>query len=199
MTSILFIRPLRWLVSFTLIALLSGCFYPEKFTLDVDFQEDGAVNLTYEGTIFSHDALTHMRVSKKSLTAQEDANMTKIAEVIGKRPEIKSVKYIGNGRYQIKAQRSGHKGQLLTDMPIFGVFRDLDKNTDLLMQTGLNVEPVYKTLGLSPEGVIRITIPDNANVVSSSTEPSRSMVLFGKRTYTWNYKLGAEAKMRLRF
>jgi hypothetical protein len=199
MISRFFSRFIRALSALAFVALLSGCFYPEKFTLDVDFQEDGAVNLTYEGTIFSHDALTHMRVSKKTLTAQEDESMVKIAEILAKRPEFRSAKYIGNGRFQIKAQRSAHKGQLLTDMPIFGVFRDLEQNTDLVMQTGMNVEPVYKSLGLSPEGVIRISLPDNAKVVSSTTEASRSMVFFGKRTYTWNYKRGAEAKMRLRF
>lgn len=182
-----------------MVALLSGCFYPEKFTLDAEFHEDGSVDLAFDGVIFAQDALTHMRVTKKPLNAQDEANMQKIGEALGKRPEIKSVKYIGNGRYQIKATRSARGDQLLADMPIFGVFRDLDRNTDVVMQTGANVEPMYKTLGLAPEGVIRITLPDNAKVVSSTTEASRSMVLFGKRTFTWNYKLGAEAKMRLRF
>lgn len=186
-------------MTLALITLLSGCFYPEKFTLDVDFQDDGAVLLTYEGTTFLHEALTHMRVSKKELTAQENATMVKIAESIAKRPDVQSATYIGNGRFQIKATRSAHKGQLLADMPIFGVFRDLDQNTDLLMQTGLNVDPIYKELNLAPTGVIRITVPDSATVVSSTTEPKRSMLFFGKRTYTWNYKLGAEARMRLRF
>jgi hypothetical protein len=194
-----FTSPARWLSLLALVTILSGCFYPEKFTLDAAFHEDGSVDLTYEGVIFSQDALTHMRIAKKPLNAQEEANMQKIAEALGKRPEVRSIKYIGNGRFQVKATRSARSGEMLADMPIFGVFRDLDRNTDVVMQTGVNVEPMYKTLGLSPEGVIRITLPDNAKVVSSTTEASRSMVLFGKRTYTWNYKLGAEAKMRVRF
>lgn len=99
----------------------------------------------------------------------------------------------------MKGVRSARGDQLLTDMPIFGVFRDLENTTEGVMQTGTNAEPVYKVLGLKPEGVIRITLPDNAKVLSSTTEPSRSMLLFGKRTVTWNYKLGAESRMRLRF
>lgn len=199
MQEIIVTRLLRWLAIIGMVASLSGCFYPEKFTLDVVFSEDGSVNLTFEGTIFSYDALLQMRHGNRSLTSKEDATMQKVGDVLGKRVEIKSIKYIGDGRYQIKAQRAARRDQLLVDMPIFGVFRDLENNTEAVMQTGSNASDAYQKVNIHPEGVIKITLPDNAKVVSSTTEPSRSMVLFGKRTVTWNYKLGAEAKMRLRF
>lgn len=199
MTSSPFCNLMRWLALLAATVALSGCFYPEKFTLDADFHEDGSVDLTFDGTVFSHDALTHMRISKKPLNAKEDADMQKISEVIARRPEVKSMKYIGNGRFQIKGVRSARGNELLVDMPIFGVFRDLQNTTEVVMQTGTNAEPVYKVLNLQPEGTIRITLPDNAKVISSSIEPSRSMILFGKRTVTWKYKLGAEERMRLRF
>lgn len=199
MKSQFFTTLLRWLSALALVAFLSGCFYPEKFTLDADFHEDGSVDLTYDGVIFAQDAVARMRATKKPLNEHEDSTMLKVGDVLAKRPEFKSVKYLGNGRYQIKATRSARGDQLLVDMPIFGVFRDLENNTDVVMQTGTAAEPMYRGLGVNPEGVIRITVPDNAKVISSSTEPSRSMLLFGKRTFTWNYKLGSEAKMRLRF
>ncbi|MDT8992702.1 hypothetical protein RQP54_17655 [Curvibacter sp. APW13] len=194
-----FTHSLRWLSMLALVTALGGCFYPEKFTLDVDFHEDGSVDLTFEGKVFISEALQQMQATKQGLSAQQESNMRQIAEALGKRPEFQSAKYLGDGRFQIKAVRSARKDQLLADMPIFGVFRDLSGNTDAVMQTGTNAEPVYKSLGIKPEGVIRIHLPDNAKVVSATVEPSRSMLLFGKRTATWDYKLGAEAKMRLRF
>lgn len=189
----------RWLTALALIGLLSGCFYPEKFTLDVVFEDDGSVNLTFDGTVFAEEALMQMRDGKRSLTANEDATMHKVAEALGKRMEIQSAKYIGNGRFQVKAQRGARGNEILMDMPVFGVLRDTSGNTDVLMATGSQAEPIYKVLGVKPEGVIRITIPDKAKVLTSSKEPSRSMLLFGKRTVTWSYKLGAEERMRLRF
>ncbi len=189
----------RWLAVLALIGLLSGCLYPEKFTLDVVFEDDGSVNLTFDGSVFAEEALMQMRDGKRSLTANEDATMHKVAEALAKRMEIQSAKYIGNGRFQVKAQRGARGNDILMDMPVFGVLRDTSGNTDVLMATGSQAEPIYKVLGVKPDGVIRITIPDKAKVLTSSKEPSRSMILFGKRTVTWNYKLGAEERMRLRF
>lgn len=189
----------RWLTALALIGLLSGCFYPEKFILDVVFEDDGSVNLAFDGTVFAEEALMQMRDGKRGLTANEDATMHKVAEALGKRMEIQSAKYIGNGRFQVKAQRGARGNEILMDMPVFGVLRDTSGNTDVLMATGSQAEPIYKILGVKPEGVIRITIPDKAKVLTSSKEPSRSMFLIGKRTVTWNYKLGAEERMRLRF
>lgn len=189
----------RWLTALALVGLLSGCFYPEKFTLDVVFDDDGSVNLTFDGTVFAEEALMQMRNGKRSLTATEDATMHKVAEALGKRMEVQSAKYVGNGRFQVKAHRGARGNEILMDMPVFGVMRDTSGNTDVLMATGTQAEPVYKVLGVKPEGVIRVTIPDKAKVLTTSTDPSRSMFFFGKRTVTWNYRLGAEERMRLRF
>lgn len=192
-------RLMSWLVSMALLASLGGCFYPEKFSLDVVFEKDGSVDLTFDGTVFSEDALMQMRNGKRSLTVGEDATMTKVAEALGKRMEIQSAKYIGNGRFEVKARRGARGNEILMDMPVFGVLRDSSGNTDIFMATGSQAEPIYKVLGVKPEGVVRITIPDNAKVLYASSEPVRSMFIFGKRSFTWNYRLGAEQKMRIRF
>jgi hypothetical protein len=88
---------------------LSSCWIPEKFDATVNINKDGSYTFIYDGTLTYAPALAAAKEGK--LGPKDEAELQKQAVELRKKPEFKSVDYLGSGRYKVLVEKHGKVGE----------------------------------------------------------------------------------------
>lgn len=180
--------------------LLSGCLFPEKFKARVDVNPDASYQVKFDGTVAHVAAVMKMVSSKAPLTDKDDAQMRQEVDKMSKAKGAKKVSYIGNGRFKLEVDDSRPAGASMNLFDVFSI--STDKQGIMTFTSPPFTEKDRKELsklGLSIDGTLEITLPKNAEVISSNaTSTPKLFGLFG--TYGW--KIGdiqTRPVMKVRF
>lgn len=182
-------RMIKLLAAATCVAALAGCFVPEKFTAEVNMAKDGSYTYEYSGITAFVPAIMDMVKSGKGLSDKNDKDLKSQEQKLAKSPDVRKVTYVGNGRYDMKISGERKSGQATNVLDAFRVFTDKDGVINI---TSAVIKPSDKEelakLGLNIDGKLSVTLPKNAEVISSNaTSSPKFFGLFG--TYSW--KIGS--------
>lgn len=169
-------------------ALLTGCLLPEHFKAGVDFNEDGSYAYRYSGTAIH--VLGAMQLKQaKVLSAKDDAQLKAFAVSVAKRPDVRSMTYRGDARYQLDMDGRGNAGQSFSMLDFLRISTDKAGVTTVF-------SPAIKEsdrrqlaqLGVKIDGTLDVKLPKNAEIISqNATSEPKFFGMFG--TYSW--KIGA--------
>lgn len=171
------------------VSALAGCFVPEKFTAEVNLAKDGSYSYEYSGVTAFVPAIMEMVSGGKGLDDKTEKDLKNQEQKLAKSPDVRKVTYIGNGRYDMKISGERKSGQATNVLDAFRVFTDKDGVINI---TSAVIKPSDREelakLGLKIDGKLSVTLPKNAEVLSSNATSSPSFFgLFG--TYSW--KIGS--------
>lgn len=168
---------------------LTGCFIPEKFTASIKMANDGSYSYRYDGLTAFAPALLGMNTTGTSLSAKDERDLQAQAVKLGKAPDVQKSSYVGNGRYEFIITGERKRGQAASVLEAFRVFTDKDgviNITSVALQAKDKAE--LQKLGLKMDGKLEVTLPKNAEIISSNATSSPSFFgLFS--TYSW--KIGS--------
>lgn len=170
-------------------AALTGCFIPEKFTASVKMTSDGSYSYRYDGLTAFVPAILEMKKTGTAPPAKIEQDLQAQADKLGKSPDVQKSVYAGNGRYEFVISGERKPGQAASVLDAFRVFTDKDGYINI---TSVGLKPADKAelqkLGLKINGKLEVTLPRNAEVISSNATSTPSLFgLFG--TYSW--KIGS--------
>jgi hypothetical protein len=168
--------------------LLAGCLIPEKFTAKADIQPDGSYSASYAGTVVH--GLAAMQIAKAGrLSANDDASLKREVDKMKRSPDVQSVSYLGNGKYELALAAKREKGKALDLLNILSIKTGKD---GIITISSAKIEEKGKKdlsqLGIKVDGTLTVSIPRNAEVIeqNATTTPS----FFGLvGTYSW--KIGS--------
>jgi len=177
------------LATITATVALTGCFIPEKFTASVKMANDGSYSYRYDGLTAFAPAVLDMNATGKGLSAKKESDLQAQAVKLGKSPDVQKSSYVGNGRYEFVITGERKPGQMASVLEAFRVFTDKDgiiNITSIALTASAKAE--LQKLGLKMDGKLEVTLPKNAEIISSNATSSPSVFgLFG--TYSW--KIGS--------
>lgn len=168
--------------------LLTGCLVPEKFAAKADIHPDGSYSFSYNGTVVH--GMAAMQIAKTGkLTAKDETGLDREAEKMKRNPDVKSVSYKGNGRYELVLDATRKKGQPLNMLNIASVRTDKD---GIITISSAEIKEKDKKelsqLGIKVDGTLEISVPKNAEIIShNATSTPKFFGLVG--TYSW--KIGS--------
>ncbi|MGZ5199209.1 MAG: hypothetical protein ACXWC4_05505 [Telluria sp.] len=169
-------------------ALLTGCLVPEKFAAKANFQPDGNYSFSFAGTVVH--GMAAMQIAKTGkLTPKDDAALEHEVVSMKRNPDVQSVKYKGNGRYELTLDAKRKKGQALELLNIMNVRTGKD-GVITISSAELNEKGKkdLSQLGIKVDGTLEVTIPKNAEVIAhNATGAPTFFGLIG--TYSW--KIGS--------
>jgi hypothetical protein len=162
--------------------LLTGCLVPEKFTANIDVQKTGAYAFNYSGTMVNALALMDIKSSGK-LTEKSELALRADADKIKKDPEVKSISYLGGGRYKLDYAASREPGKPLKFIDTFKVVTGKDGVTTISsIEMSARDRQELESLGLSIDGNLSVKLPGNAVVISQN---ATSTPILGFGSYSW--------------
>ena len=168
--------------------LLTACLVPEKFSAKASFQPDGAYSVTYAGTAVH--AMAAMQAAKTGkLTAKDEASLEQEVAKMKRNPDVQSVSYRGNGRYELRLEAKRTKGQALDLLSILKVNTGKD-GVITISSPPINEKSRKEMaqLGIKVDGTFDVTLPKNAEIISQNATGTPSFFgLMG--TYSW--KIGS--------
>lgn len=94
------------LISIAPLLLLTGCWWPEKFTATLDINSDRTFTFRYEGILAYAPAVAELKKSGK-LQAGVENDLKQAQKELMKEEGFKSCSYKGDGRFQIVYEKSG--------------------------------------------------------------------------------------------
>ncbi len=182
----------------TIAVLASGCLVPEKFAAKADFQADGSYAFTYVGTVVHGMAAMQMAQNGKKMSAQDEKLFQQEAVVMGKKPDVRSVQYKGDGRYQLSLESKRKKGEPLNAFDIFKVRTDKDGVTTV---SSADMTPKAKAelaqLGIKIDGTFELALPKSAEVIThNATSTPKLFGMIGN--YGWKIN-GADQRPLVTF
>lgn len=172
---------------FSLVAcfsLLAGCFIPEKFDANIQFNEDSTFNYTYDGTIVN--ALGAAEKHKKgSLSEKSKAEFPKIIAQLKKDPATKSVSQVNDITYKVSLDRKGQPSNMFSLMDFIKIRKDQSGVITVFTPkfTEKNLKEL-KELGVNVDGTLKIALPKNAEVIESNAQSKPSLM----SGYSWKIK-----------
>ena len=100
-------RPItRFLAAVFGLLVLTGCWFPDDFTMDVNIRADGRYAVRYEGALTSIPMLRRMAVDQLDQEAELELAEVYINDL--KRDSgYQEVTYLGLGRFQVRYERRG--------------------------------------------------------------------------------------------
>lgn len=177
--------------------LLTGCLVPEKFAAKASFQADGGYSFSYVGTAVH--GMAAMQIAKTGkLNPRDDAALEHEAASMKRNPDVQSVSYKGNGRYELTLDAKRKKGQALELLNIVNVRTGKDGVVTISSaQINEKGKKDLAQLGIKVDGTLEVTIPKNAEVISHNA--TGTPTFFGQvGTYSW--KIGSvEQRPMMRF
>lgn len=186
--------------SFTLIGcltacLLSGCLVPEQFKAAANIRADGSFIYRYEGTAMH--ALAAAQIAEHgSLSAKDEASLRQGAEKEAAKPGVKKFEYLGNARFRVELERENRSGKASNSLDLISVRQN--KDGSFTVSSPVLKEKEQKALaqlGILPAGVISVTLPAAAHVISHNA--SSTPGIFDK-SYAWKVSSFAQ-KLELRY
>lgn len=171
----------------TCVTLLAGCFIPEKFDANIQFNEDSTFNYTYDGTIVN--ALGAAEKHKTgSLSEKSKADSPKIIAQLKKDPATKSVSQVNDVTYKVALERKNQPSNMFSLMDFIKVRKDKAGVITVFTPkfTEKNLKEL-KELGVNVDGSLKISLPKNAEIVESNAQSSPGLGgLVGG--YSWKIK-----------
>eukprot|EP01037_Dinobryon_pediforme_P019006 gene19006-19351_t len=168
--------------------LLTACLVPEKFTAKANFQPDGSYSFSYVGTVIH--AMAAMQLAKVGkLAPKDEAALEREAADMKRNPDVQSVSYKGNGRYELTLQAKRNKGQALDLLSIVSIHTDKDGVTTISSaEVNEKGKKDLSQLGIKVDGTLEVTLPKNAEIISHNA--TSTPMLFGLvGAYSW--KIGS--------
>ncbi|MDP2369143.1 MAG: hypothetical protein Q8M25_13095 [Rhodoferax sp.] len=138
--------------------------------------------------------------TKQLPSVKDDAAMKREAEKVSKNPEVKTMTYLGNARFNLESD-AGHKAGSMTNL-MGMILVSTDKSGVMTIASGrLNDKDKaqLKDLGLTVTGKLEVALPRNVEVISSNaTSSPKFFGLVG--TYSWKIGSNDDAPMmKIRF
>ncbi len=156
-------------------SLLVGCFIPEKFEANIQFNENSTFNYIYDGTIVN--ALGAAEKHKTgSLSEKSNADFSKIVAQLKKDPATKSVTQVNDITYKIALERKNHLSNMFSLMDFIKVRKDQAGVISVFTPkfTEKNLKEL-KELGVNVDGSLKISLPKNAEIIESNAQSSPSL------------------------
>ncbi len=98
-------------------AILSGCYLPDRFTLQINMQRDGDYAFIYEGDLLAFNFLRKIGAGDVSA---DDADEIQVYDSDLRRDSgFSDVEYVGQGRYRVKYRRQSN----ILERPSFSFVR----------------------------------------------------------------------------
>lgn len=169
-------------------ALLAGCLVPEKFAAKANFQPDGSYSFSYVGTAV-HGMATMQITKIGKLNAKDEAALEREVANMKRNPDVQSVSYKGNGKYDLSLEAKRKTGQPLD---LFNIVTVRTGKDGIVTISSAEINESGKKqlaqLGIKVDGTLDVTIPKNAEVIShNATGTPNFFGLVG--TYSW--KIGS--------
>lgn len=168
----------------TVVAALSlaACLLPEKFESSVRFRPDGGYTYKYEGTVVQFMAAAAIK-EKGGLSAKDEEGLKREAENGAKSPGFQKVVYIGNGRYDIRAEEDVKPGQQVRTIKIFNITRDKDGVFVLAVPPMKEKDrDQFRSLGIKIDGKAEVFLPGNAKVLEHNASGTPGLL---SKSYSW--------------
>lgn len=178
-------------------AMLSGCYYPEKFNAELTINPDASYVMNYDGTAVNVLALLATDGKLKQLTSHDDEELRGAAQKMTKAPGVKVARYEGNGRFFFRLNEERKPGQPLSMFEVFYVTTAGDGTMTIATPP---IKPEDKgrlsKVGLKLDGRLSVKLPKNAEVISSNATGTPGVF---SSYYTWNIgDVASRPLMRIR-
>ncbi len=167
--------------------MLSGCWLPENFEVNIKVFKDGSASFSYDGTLVY--ALALSAVKEGTLTDKDEAQFAKEAEKLKKEPGFKDVDYQGEGRYKVLVENDIQAGKkyyfLSKDIDIFSIRTQKDGTLKIkAAQFESSDIDELESVGAEINGILNVYIEEGADVIEhNAPEGPDSDGDFAR--YTW--------------
>ncbi|MBX9724474.1 MAG: hypothetical protein K2X81_23895 [Candidatus Obscuribacterales bacterium] len=176
----------KYLIGIVLLTtvILTGCLIPEKFTAKIDVQADASYAAKFSGAVVNPLAAVEL-AQKGKLAEKDELALKNDVASMSKNPDVKAVKYLGNGRYDLVLESRKAAGQPLKMLDIFNVRTTKDGIIEISSSPiDDKSKKQFAQLGIKIDGTLDVTLPKNAEVIShNATSEPTFFGLFG--TYSW--------------
>lgn len=164
---------------------LTGCLVPEKFTATVKVGNDGSYSYQYSGTTAFVPAIFELTKTGGTLSPKTEKDLQAMTGQISKSKDVQKATYEGKGRYDVIIAGVRKPGQQMALLDAFRIYTDKDGVINI---SSVAVKESDKAklaeLGLRINGKLSVTLPKNAEVLSTNATSSPTLFgLFG--TYSW--------------
>ncbi|MDP2367882.1 hypothetical protein [Rhodoferax sp.] len=170
-------------------ALLSGCFWPEKFDAKVIVNPDASYAVKFTGRVAHVPMVMQMVTTKQPPSAKDEVEVKRVVDRVAKDPEVKNIAYLGNGRFNLETE-AAHKAGTKTNL-MGMIIVSTDKSGVMTIASGRindKDKAQLKDLGLTVTGNLEVALPKNVEVISSNaTSSPKFFGLVG--THSW--KIGS--------
>lgn len=167
---------------------LSGCLAPEKFSASLHFETGNTYVYRYSGTVADAGALAGMAEDGHLGTAAED-KLRALAQEMNEQKENGLVRfeYAGKARYTMESEEQLKIGEESRFAPFLMVeYVDggaIEVRAAQSPSQGLDrQDDMIRAIGLQPEGLLQITVPDEATVIEQNAD---SVSGGSGQTYEW--------------
>lgn len=151
---------------------LTGCYLPEQFNADLTFAKNGTSVFNYDGTIVAFFALGEQE-SKGKVSEQTDKMARNDEASFKKESDVKSVSYIGDGRYKVSATKNYAPLTKRTDVAgLIEMGPDASGNIVVKGKYTNDLQKIAKSAVYKLDGNISVELPGNAEVVQSNGKAS---------------------------
>lgn len=171
-------------LAFSVLAL-AGCYAPENFNAQLNFDEDGSYTFHYKGNLAYVPLMVDMQ--KKNMSAEQEKEFAaKHLAAMKKDTDVKSAEYVGKGRYKVEVEEKLKPGQKLNFMGMLSVVHTQDGNIKVSTAKAKEKDKEgLKSLGLNVTGDLSVSVPKNAKVLSNDADSTPTL---GFGSYKWNIK-----------
>jgi len=156
---------------------------PEKYESTITVRPDGSYNYKFDGTVADLASLIAIKYNGQLTQKDEDA-LAKRAQSTKKGQAIRSLRYVGNGRFEavVDADSSASEVHAIPG-GLMAVRRSKDGTFTISapVMKPKDVEEL-KSMGVKPNGVIRVLLPADANVESHNASGTPGLL---SKAYTW--------------
>jgi len=179
-------RFLRAAAAVLAVVLLSGCYLPDRFTLQINMQRDGEYAFIYEGDLLAFNFLR--KIGAGDVSANDADEIQVYDSDLRRDSGFSEVDYVGQGRYRVKYRRQSN----ILERPSFSFvrrnapFMTIKRNAQgLVTLTGDRPNKQYRdelvAKGFNTRGVVRLWT--DARVLDHNA----NQVIQGSPTqYVWN-------------
>lgn len=165
--------------------LLAGCYAPENFNAQLDFNDDGSYTFHYKGNLAYVPLIVDMQKKNMSTDKEKQVAQDHLAK-IKKDGNVKSAEYIGKGRYKLEIEEKLKPGEKLNFMGFFSVVHAKDGSIKVsTSEVKQKDKGSLESLGLNVNGTLSVSVPKNAKVLSSNADNTPTL---GIGDYKWNIK-----------
>ena len=173
-----------------IVAMLTGCWIPEKFDAKVVVNKDGSYTFFYDGTLTF--ALALAAAQKGELSPKDEIAFKQEATKIAREPGFKKVDYLGKGRYKVVVEKNGKPGEpyyfLSKEFKIFSVLTDkTGAITVSAVRHDKKAIQEINAIGAKIDGTLTVSVASGTKVLKHNALSQPSVFgLFGG--YKWQIK-----------